>query len=218
VDPDILEAQGANSGQFAEVFLTRVLPILAGASERFEEGAFFLDVGCGVASIAIELCRRSPKLRCVGLEPAPVPLDIARKRTAASGFATRIELRSQKVEDMTDRDAFDVAWLPTVFLPEPALSRGIERVSDGLRPGGWVITVAMSTRGDELAATLGRLRNVMWGGDPLTADDLADKLRDHGFVEVQALALPGLAPRMVAGRKPDGAAAGAGAISGATER
>jgi SAM-dependent methyltransferase len=205
VEPAILEAQGANSAQFVEVFLSELAPLLVGLRESLERGALFLDVGCGVASICIELCRRSPVLRCVGLEPAYAALQIARTSVMAAGLADRIELRAQRVEQLEDRDVFDLAWLPAVFMPEPTLSAGIERVRNALRPGAWAMTMVMAAPGASLPAALGRLRNVMWGGDRMTEKEMQDKLRTSGFVGVQAHVLPSGNTKILAARKPLGA-------------
>jgi hypothetical protein len=202
VEPAILEAQGANSAQFAEVFLSELTPLLVGLNECLERGALFLDVGCGVASICIELCRRSPLLRCVGVEPAYAPMQIARTSVVAAGLADRIELRAKRIEELEDHDVFDFAWLPAVFLPEPVLSAGIERVRLALQPGAWAMTMVMSMPGTSLPAALGRPRNVMWGGDRIPEKEMQDKLRASGFVEVQALVLPSGYTKILAGRKP----------------
>jgi SAM-dependent methyltransferase len=202
-DPQILEAQGAGSGQFAEVFVGKLVPMLAGMPERFARGATFLDVGSGVGHTMIELCRRVPLLRAVGLEPAVTPMQLARKNVDASGFADRIELRSQLVQDMPDVDAFDLAWLPGVFLPDPVLDVAIERVHASLRPGGWILTPTLSTPGDDLRSALGRMRNVMWGGDRVTSESMQDRLAARGFAGAYVLPMPSVGAKLIAARKAE---------------
>src|SRR5207253_9236 len=76
----ILQAQGDGSGAFAGM-LKGVLPLLGDAAERIErEGASFLDVGVGVASIAIAVCRAYPRMRAVGLDVHEPALELARAR------------------------------------------------------------------------------------------------------------------------------------------
>lgn len=105
------------------------------------------------------------------------------------------------IQDIPDRDAFDLVWLPAVFLPEPVLSLGIDRVHTALKAGGWVVTMAMSNPGDDLPSALGRLRNVMWGGDRLTGEELQDKLRRAHLTEMQVLPLASGTTKLIAARK-----------------
>jgi predicted O-methyltransferase YrrM len=89
-----------------------------------------------VGVIAIELCRSYPALRVVGLEPAAAPLAQARRNVEAANLADRIELRQQRVEDLGDTEAFDLAYVAQVFLPDAAFEAGLRNVWRALRPGG----------------------------------------------------------------------------------
>lgn len=79
--------------------------------------ASFLDVGSGVGALAIELCRIWPHLRVVGLVPQAVPLAEGQRNVAAAGPGDRIELRAQRVEQMTEHEAFDLAQHRVWALP-----------------------------------------------------------------------------------------------------
>ena len=63
------------------------------------------------------MCRLFPTVRAVGLEPAQAPLALARRNVAGAGLEDRIELRGQRVEELADEEAFDVAWLPRASCP-----------------------------------------------------------------------------------------------------
>jgi SAM-dependent methyltransferase len=202
-DPDLLEAQGTLSAMNTEVLVGKLVPTLAGLQERFTEGAKFLDIGSGVGSIMIEMCRRVKTLRCTGLEPAAAPMEIARKKVAASGFADRIELRAQLVQEMTDRDAFDLAWLPAAFFPDAVLTKAIACVRAGLRPGGWLVAFTLSSAGSDPRAALSRMLNVIWGGEPLTAELLQDRLAEGGLIQASILPVPALGTKLVVARKAD---------------
>jgi hypothetical protein len=68
-DTLVLQAQGTMSAG-AVAFLERsVFPHAVGIPERLESGATFLDVGAGVGGVSIDMCRRFPRLRAVGLSP-----------------------------------------------------------------------------------------------------------------------------------------------------
>jgi predicted ATPase len=76
-------------------------------------------------------------IREYGLEPQDAPMAEARRNVTAANLGDRIELRAQRIEDLADREAFDLVWLPQVFLPREVLERGLRRALAALRPGGW---------------------------------------------------------------------------------
>jgi SAM-dependent methyltransferase len=201
-DPELLQAQG-RSGRAATRDLAKVFPLLPGLQERLQApGATFLDIGLGVGIVSIELCRIYPALHVVGLEPGEVQTREARRNIAAAGFEDRIVLRSQRVEELTDRAAFDLAYFPQVFMPFDVVREGLQRVYDALRPGGWIMLMAISAPGDDLHAVTTRLVNIMWGGSPLSAEEVADMTRAAGFEWVQIGGVPSSVLKGIGGRRP----------------
>ena len=186
-DPLALVSQGETGGLFGLV-AECVLPALTGLGERLAEpGAEFLDVGAGVGVIATELCRSFPGLRAVGLEPHETARRLGLSRIAAAGLGERIELRADPVEEIDERDRFDLAFVPQPFLPEPAFDAGLARVHRALKPGGWLMVLTLDTEADDrLHAAARRFRAGVWGGRAISADLLARKLAGAGFDEVRA--------------------------------
>lgn len=187
-DPMLLEAQG-RSGKGAIPAMVQAIrqnPELA--ARLGQPSASFLDVGVGVGVIAIELCRAFPALRVAGLEPAAAPLAQARRNVAAAELADRIELRQQGVEDLQDSEAFDLAFVAQVFIPDGAFEAGLANVWRALRPGGWLQMPVISATGDDLEAVLSRLRNVLWGGGARLPEQVAETARQVGFTGVQIVA------------------------------
>jgi 2-polyprenyl-3-methyl-5-hydroxy-6-metoxy-1,4-benzoquinol methylase len=202
-DPEILQAQGRSGRASVLALAAQLFPMLPGLPERLRSsGGTFLDVGMGVGIVSIELCRIYPQLRAVGLEPGPVQREEARRNIAAAGLADRIEVRAQRVEDLADKDAYDFAYFPQVFMPVAVVKEGLRRVREALRPGGWLALFAIDAPGDDLGATTARLRNVLWGGAPLTLDELAGMTGEAGFEMVRAGGEPGSTMKGVVGRRP----------------
>jgi predicted O-methyltransferase YrrM len=201
-DPMLLQAQG-RSGQGAMPAMIQALrqnPELA--ARLGQPSASFLDVGVGVGVIAIELCRAFPALRVVGLEPAPAPLAQARANVVAAGLADRIELRQQGVEDLKDSEAFDLAYVAQVFIPDGVFATGLARVWRALRPGGWLSMPAISAAGDDLEAALSRLRNRLWGGGVRLPEQVAERARAVGFTGVQVVPALGGTFRAILAQRP----------------
>src|SRR5512145_2687553 len=98
-----------------------IAPRLKRLQERLEDSGFFLDVGIGVAGLSIVTARTWPKLRIVGLDVWPPSIELARENVRAAALENRIELRQQSVEELPDEDVFDLAWIPTAFVPATAL-------------------------------------------------------------------------------------------------
>jgi 2-polyprenyl-3-methyl-5-hydroxy-6-metoxy-1,4-benzoquinol methylase len=205
-DPELLAAQGQGQGGVPTVhmWVQRLFPLLDGLMERLQRPtATFLDVGAGVAAIAIQMCRFFPTLHVVGLEPQDAPLAEARRNVAAAALSERIELRAQRIEDLTDREMFDLVWLPQMFLRQEALERGLRAAWAALHPGGWILLLAVSAPGMNLDAAFWRLRNVLWGGDPLYPEQVAELLAAADFVRVQVLpTAPGFTPKLIVGQRP----------------
>ncbi|HKF35582.1 MAG TPA: class I SAM-dependent methyltransferase, partial [Ktedonobacteraceae bacterium] len=121
----------------------------------------------------------------------------------AAKLGERIELRAQRIEDLADSEAFDLVWLPQVFLPREVLERGLRRAWAALRPGGWILLIAFSAPGMDLDAALSRLANVAYGGDPLYPEQVAELLAGADFARTLVFPNPaGGIPKLIVGQRP----------------
>jgi SAM-dependent methyltransferase len=202
-DIDLLESQGRTSATFAAIFESAVAPGLAGLSERLAApGAVFLDVGVGVAGLAVAMCRTWPELRVIGIDPWEPALELARRNAASAGLSDRIELRHQRLEDLADSDSVDLCWLAAPFLPRSALAAGLQRVAEALRPGGWAV-IGTYRGGDDLASALAKLRTARSGGATLSAAQAEALLGAAGLADVATFAVdPGIKTLLIAARRP----------------
>ncbi len=203
-DPEILEAAGDVSANFPWALMTTVASKLDGLEQRLSSsGAAFLEVGAGVAVMAVEMARLWPTLRVVGIDPWAPALAIARERVRVAGLDARIELRGQRGEDLPDVDAFDLAWIASVFVPELAIRPVLQRVRRALRPGGWLLFPTLRPTGDRLSDALATLRTAMFGGWITTPERVETLLTDEGFIEVHTMqAPPHTLAATIAGRRP----------------
>ena len=153
--------------------------------------------------MSVQLCLRHPRLRAVALEPQEPPRRLAQLNVASAGLSDRVEIRAGLVEDLEDREAFDLVWLPGNFLGSEAMPKALAAVHRALRPGGHLLNACLGGGGDDQRSTAARLRAVLWGGDTVAPEHIADLLRQAGFDEVALMdRLPsGLVP-MQARRRP----------------
>ena len=147
--------------------------------------ASFLDVGTGVAALAIAMCQLWPELRVVGIDPWEPVLELAREQVAAAGLGDRIDLCQTAVEALEDLDLHDLAWVPTFFIPETAVERAIERAHAALRPDGYAILGLYARPDDPVRRALADLRTVRQGGALRTPRELETLLRAVGFEDVE---------------------------------
>lgn len=199
-DPALLQAQGDASSALAPMMKAMILPQLDGLAARTESpGARFLDVGVGVAALAIAMCRVFPQLQVVGLDCFDAPLALALRNVAGAGLAERIELRQSAVEQLRDEQAFDLAWLPSFFIP--SLEAPVARIHAALRPGGFILLALEGSGGTPHRRAVFALMNELWGGPRLAAADGEAMLRNAGFSSVRTLPGPAWAPALVVGQR-----------------
>jgi SAM-dependent methyltransferase len=203
-EPDVLDTAGMVTTPFAHAFRDRLAARLPGLVERLgQPGSAFLDVGCGVGRLAIEFARLWPALQVVAIDVWGPSLGLARDNVARSGVADRVELRELAGQDLAEVEAYDLAWIPSPFIPGDGPLRIAGRVLQALRPGGWLLYAMPRATPDPLSDALGRLRVTTFGGEFAAVPDVEAALAALGFTEVQTLPGPPSAPvAIVAARRP----------------
>jgi SAM-dependent methyltransferase len=201
-DPVVLQTQGQSSGGVPPL-IARIAPTLDGLDDALaREGARILDIGSGVAALSISCCRIWPAASVVGVDPWEPSLKLAAANIAAAGLEDRITLRPIGIEDLTDTDVFDLAWMPSLFLPRSVLEAGVPAVARSLRPGGWLVLGRYAAPQQPLPEALAELRTVRGGGTPLSDGEAVDLLERGGLTDVHAVPSDWQAPiRFVAGRR-----------------
>ncbi|WP_151082585.1 SAM-dependent methyltransferase [Nocardioides cynanchi] len=199
---EALLAQGRASAQGAAGFAQFGLPMLTGLQEAFATGARMLDVGTGVAAMAVAYAELFPGLTVVGIDVMPRVLAMAERTVAESSVSDRIILREQDVSSLDDPETYVLAWLPAPFIPEAALGPGVLRVVDALQPGGWLMLGHGKYGGSVMNDAIGRFKTVTYGGTALSDEQAEEMLRSAGLLEVRTVPTPEGAPAITVGRKP----------------
>jgi len=171
--------------------------------QTLQQPGAFLDVGSGAGWLVIEAARSWPALHSVGIDPWEPAQDLARANIAAAGLQGRIELRRQRIEELTDENEFTLAWLPGPFLPREIVRIALERTFRALRPDGWIVFGLFGATPEPLSDALTALRIVRNGGFPWTTTELEQLLQDCGFTQIES-SPAGLPTLLVIGRKPSG--------------
>jgi precorrin-6B methylase 2 len=199
-DPVILESQGQISR-----LIVRGIDTLAAQrpdlAALLRQAGAFLDVGTGVGWLAIEAARSWPALRIVGIDSWEPALTLARKNLSLNGVTERVELRSQRVEDLDEKETFTLAWLPGPFISVDIVAIALERIHRALVPGGWLIFGLNPAPPTALGEAVGNLRIVRGGGHSWTTKELEERLGAHGFERIEALS-PFPPIMLVLGQRP----------------
>ena len=199
---EALRAQGRASAQSAAAFAQFLLPRLQGLSEALSRpGVRMLDVGTGVAAIAVAYAERYPMLTVVGLDVLPRVLELAAETVAASSAAARIMLREQNVAVLNEADTYALAWLPAPFIPSAVLRPGTTRVARSLVPGGWLMLAHGKLSGTPIDVALTRFKTAAYGGTPLTDAEAQSLLLEAGLEDVMTVPTPPGAPGITIGRR-----------------
>jgi SAM-dependent methyltransferase len=185
----LIQAAGDVSSGLPRLLERTIVPALAGLGARLgARGARFLDIGAGAGVLSIEMARTWPELAVVGVEPWAPALELAQANVLAAGLQARIELRAQRAESLADEASYDLAWLPSFFVPPVAMGAILARVRRALRDGGWLILPVSRTGADTRGGSVLRLRAALWGGSALSLADAADRLAAAGFGDLHSFA------------------------------
>jgi SAM-dependent methyltransferase len=195
-------AQGRASAQGARAFVEFGLPMLSGVAEAMAApGARMLDVGTGVAALAVAYAEQFPALTVVGIDVLPRVFALATQNVRSSAVAERVELREQDVSTLDDHDAYALAFLPAPFVPQHALEGGVRRIARALIPGGWLMLAHGKFADDPVENALTRFKTIAYGGTALDDTQAQDLLRTAGLVEIMTPPTPPGAPAITVGRR-----------------
>lgn len=181
-DPGMLQAQGQASRAVVRrlIELAADRPGLAAALD-----GRMLDVGTGVAALALEAVERRPMLSVVGLEIWEPALALARTNVAASPHAARIEVRVQDVTRLDEVAAYTLAWLPAPFLTRAAARIALDRLVAALAPDGYLVVGFYLPSGDAVGTALAALRLTRSGGHLWQSADMEIELSARGLKAVE---------------------------------
>jgi SAM-dependent methyltransferase len=79
----------------------------------------------------------------VGLDPWAPALELARRNVGVAGGESRVRLIQTTAEKFDHPDRFDLARLPSFFIPKSAIDDAFVRIHALLRPGGRIVVGIM---------------------------------------------------------------------------
>ncbi|MGW3345942.1 class I SAM-dependent methyltransferase [Nonomuraea rubra] len=203
-DDEVLLNQGRASAGTGRAIAGTVVPALPGLADRLDgQGSRILDIGTGIAALALALAEAFPRTEVVGIDVLERALELARKELAGAGTeaAGRVTLRHADVVDVAEQAAYDLVWLPAPFLAEAALAQALPRLIEALKPGAWIVVGTNPAVTAPLRRAVAGWHAVRNGGNAYDADRMAKALAAYGLGDVRRFpTVPG-GPVLVAARR-----------------
>jgi hypothetical protein len=186
----------ASTGAFTHIqSLTAMFPKMREALK-----GEFLDVGTGVAGIALEAARTCPELMVDGIDIWEPSLELARRNVAASPYADRVHVRKMDVSALEERERYSLAWLPTMFLKSPIIEVAIDRIARASVRDAYLVAGVYTRPEDPFLALMANLRTLRSGGEISDPAAIKALMEARGYVEVDMSATP--VATFVVGRLP----------------
>ena len=175
-DPAILDGWGRGS---------TMVPALIAAVPGLGNLTSFLDIGTGVGLLAVAAAGVWPNAKIVGIDIWEPSLERARANVAQAGLEDRITLRKQNFAEVDDVESYEGVWLPSFFMTEDVLAKGLPNLLRALKTGGNIALGLMEGPPNPLGQAVMTLRTVRGGGAQLDAKRATELLEAAGFSEVR---------------------------------
>lgn len=146
--------------------------------------ALFLDAGAGTASISVQLCQIYPDLKIVAIDCTDKPLALAKKNIEQHNLSNRIKLRKTFLQDINDKDLYDVVWFPQVFYSKEEFSKCLKVIFKALKPSGMIYAAALSSNETDISSLILQLNNATYGSLRYV-DDVTEGFKNAGFSEIK---------------------------------
>ncbi|MCC8471923.1 class I SAM-dependent methyltransferase [Xanthomonas phaseoli] len=160
----------------------------------------FLDVGTGVAGIALEAARTCSDIRVDGIDIWEPALELARQNVAESPYANRVSVRNLDVSMLEEEKRYSLAWLPTMFLKRPIVEAALDRIARASVADAYLVAALYSRPNDPFLALMASLRTLRSGGEISDPAEIRAMMEARGYVDVEMSATP--VATFVFGRRP----------------
>jgi len=150
----------------------------------------FLDVGTGVAGIALEAARTCPDIKVDGIDIWEPALELARTNVADSPYADRVSVRNLDISELDEVNRYSLAWLPTMFLKRPTVETALGRIARASVKNAYLVAGVYTRPEDPFLALMANLRTIRSGGEISDPTDIKAMMEARGYVDVEMSATP----------------------------
>lgn len=150
--------------------------------ETFE--GTFLDVGTGVAGIALEAARCCPHIKVEGIDIWEPALELAQRNVADSPYADRVTVRRLDVAALHENDRYSLAWLPTMFLKRQTVEVALDRIARASVSNAYLVAGIYTRPEEDFLALMADLRTLRSGGEISDPAEIKAMMEARGYVDV----------------------------------
>jgi hypothetical protein len=143
-----------------------------------------LDVGTGVAGIALEAARCCPDIRVDGIDIWEPALELARRNIAESAYADRVTVRNLDVSALDESNKYSLTWLPTMFLKRSIAESALDRIVRASVSNSYLVAGVYTRPEDPFLALMADLRTLRSGGEISDPADLKAMMEARGYVDI----------------------------------
>lgn len=144
----------------------------------------FLDVGTGVAGIALEAARCCPDIRVDGIDIWEPALELARKNIVESPYAGRVTVRNLDISALAESNRYSLVWLPTMFLKRPIVEAALDQIVRASVSNAYLVSGVYTRPEDPFLALMANLRTLRSGGEISDPADLKAMMEARGYVDI----------------------------------
>lgn len=141
-----ITADGTNVLHRIIGFYLSALPEDDPLRQMLDNGAKFLDLGCGAGGFITHLAQSYTNSKFVGVDIVPYGIERGKKTISKLGFENRVSLEHLEGEEITYHDEFDIVSMVLVFheiLPDVRV-KVVEKVYQSLKKDGKLFLIDFS--------------------------------------------------------------------------
>jgi len=187
--PEFSELAYEPTHNIALAFLFMIFPKL------LEKGVRFLDIGCGNASLIIQLAQAFKKCKFVGVGPDASGIKYAQSTISELGLEKRVSVAHKGGEKLTYKDEFDLVSMVVTLheIPPAVREKAVKKAYQALKSKGYLLVLDFPYP-SKLAdfrnpiynyGILDQFHEICAGSVHLTVDQQNELLTAAGFKKIQ---------------------------------
>jgi ubiquinone/menaquinone biosynthesis C-methylase UbiE len=141
--PEFSELAYEPTTNIALAFLFMIFPKHKKLKQLLEKGIRFLDIGCGNASLIIQLAQAFEKCTFVGVGPDASGLKFAQSAISEFGLEKRVSVAHMGGEKLTYKDKFDMVSMVVTLheIPPAVREKVVKKAYQALKPKGYLLVL-----------------------------------------------------------------------------
>jgi len=151
-----------NQGNYERRFVSYWIKSIPGLTEKLEQGATALDIGCGVGRVSMTLAKAFPNSRFIGIDSHRASIDKAISLAESSGIITNIQFSTKQLNELDSRQQFDLITLCDCLHDVANPVEILMNIKSKLKPDG-VLFIIEPKVADNLEDNINSISTMLYG-------------------------------------------------------